>query len=808
MKLTTKLTVLFLLLSILPLAVVGYLAYDNGRRAIEQNTINRLTSITTLKADELNRWVENNQRQLRSLAREPLVRESAAVLAAGDPADPAYQAAHGSIHADHLDPAIEEEGGFLELFVLRPGDGLILVSTDETQEGKYRENEPYFVEGKTHTYVQNVYYSLTRGEPTMTIGTPITDQDGELIAVLAGHLDLAEMSEIMLQVSELSPTEESYLINTFNFFVTESRFEPGSALRKTAYTEGVEACLEGNDGVGFYEDYRGVPVIGAYHWMPERELCILTEVDQAEAFGPVVALRNTIIGIGAAVALIVTLLGLFFARTITGPMSQLVKGTEEIGRGNLDYRIAVASRDEIGQLAGAFNAMAAERKRAEEALAQQAEELARSNAELERRVNDLKALNTMATIVNQSLDVDEILNRAMDEALRLVGVEAAGMLLLDEEAGELALVAHRGISDEFVRAASRLKLGEGLAGRAVQAGEPVVISRLAEYPGVLKAFVEKERIQSAASVPLRGRAGMVGAMSLGTADPHYFDAAGLELLVALGRQIAIGVEKARLWEQVQTQLEELERSNAELEQFAYVASHDLQEPLRMVASYTQLLARRYKGQLDADADEFIAYAVDGAERMQKMVNDLLAYSRVGTRGKEFAPVDCEAVLERVLVDLQMMVEDTQATVTHDPLPTVMADDVQLEQLFRNLISNAIKFRSQKPPRVHISAQLRRDGKESTSKSEIRNAGLSPSKDPKPEWLFSVRDNGIGIEPQYADRIFVIFQRLHNREKYSGTGIGLAIAKRIVERHGGRIWVESQPGEGTTFYFTIPVTSEQ
>ncbi len=225
----------------------------------------------------------------------------------------------------------------------------------------------------------------------------------------------------------------------------------------------------------------------------------------------------------------------------------------------------------------------------------------------------------------------------------------------------------------------------------------------------------------------------------------------------------------------------LEASNEELQQFAYVVSHDLREPLRMVKSYLGLLKQRYQGQLDDKADEFIHYAVDGAERMQELIEDLLNYARVETRGREPVPTDAEEILARVLRTLQFKCEACNAKVTHDPLPMVLADSTQLRQLFQNLIGNALKFRCEgRPPRVHIAAE---------KQGEM--------------WQFSVQDNGIGIPCDQVDRLFQIFQRLHTREEYEGTGIGLAICKKIVERHGGCIWVESELGEGATFCFTLP-----
>jgi signal transduction histidine kinase len=225
----------------------------------------------------------------------------------------------------------------------------------------------------------------------------------------------------------------------------------------------------------------------------------------------------------------------------------------------------------------------------------------------------------------------------------------------------------------------------------------------------------------------------------------------------------------------------LERSNAELQQFAYIASHDLQEPLRMVSSYLSLLERRETGKLNECSRQYIGFAVDGAMRMSAMINDLLAYSRVESKGREFSSVDMDDVLTVVLRDLKVAVEESGASVTSDHLPTVLADKGQMAQLMENLIGNAIKYRSEAAPQVHVSAQ--------------GNGG---------EWEFSVQDNGIGIDPSCQDRLFKMFQRLHTRDEYEGTGMGLALSRRIVERHGGRIWFESKPGEGSTFRFTIPL----
>ena len=269
-----------------------------------------------------------------------------------------------------------------------------------------------------------------------------------------------------------------------------------------------------------------------------------------------------------------------------------------------------------------------------------------------------------------------------------------------------------------------------------------------------------------------------------TIVPEYNLKGEIETALTLTRDIT---ERKELEDNLKELVDELQRSNEELQQFAYVVSHDLHEPLRTITSFIQLLERRYKGQMDKDADEFIEYIVDGSFRMRQMIQDLLQYSRVTTTGGEFTKTNVKKVLEQTINDLKTMIDENHAVITHDPLPQITADEKQLQRVFQNLISNAIKFKkSDIPPKINISA----------FKDEEDN-----------EYVFSISDNGIGIKKQYFDRIFNIFQRLHTKEEYEGTGIGLAVAKRIIERHGGRIWVESEPGVGSTFYFTVPISRE-
>jgi len=455
--------------------------------------------------------------------------------------------------------------------------------------------------------------------------------------------------------------------------------------------------------------------------------------------------------------------------------------------------------------------------------------------QLQQAIARAQALAEISRVlVESALDYQDALDLVARRTVELVG-DACIIRLLSED-GQWLEVAAFDHCDPQARA-TRTKLiheypqrvDEGILGQVIASGEPMLVPTIDPQQIMHEINTEslhgeeQVNIASLIIVPLIAQGRLLGVMSL-TRDLPGKPYTGDDFTFAqnLAERAALSIANTRLYtenlrrkheleirvderteellnsnalleyelkerrraeEMLAQQAKDLARSNAELEQFAYVASHDLQEPLRLISSYTRLLEKRYKNKLDADADEFIVYIVDSATRMQRLISDLLAYSRVSTRARSFNRTDLNESLKQALFNLQITIEEKQAAVTQDQLPVLSADAIQMVQLFQNLVANAIKFHNQEPPRIHISAN---------------QAGET--------WTIAVSDNGIGIDPRFSERIFILFQRLHDPSEYPGTGIGLAICKRIVERHQGRIWVESEEGKGATFYFTLPAGS--
>ena len=842
---TPKLTLIFILFAGATLVGLSLPAYFNGRASLKKATISELFSTSLEKQSALNSWVAEDEQDIGNIANSEYLQEVVLQILSSSPESPEFGLATSEL-IKYLENWTGEGNRFSLLEVVEGHSGRVIASTDANEVGKFKEEQAFFINGKLTPNVQNPSYDLPRQSVIMTAGAPVFSPDGEPVAVLGGLLNMGLLNQILELRTGLRQSDDAFLVNTSKLFVTQPHLLPDPAvLKRGIQTYAVDTCLMHNSGWVEADDYRGVPAIIAYRWLPERQLCLITKLNQSEAYAPVYQLGSTLAYSGGLILLVGSILAFGIARSITLPIQQLALTAKLFGEGTLDRRVELRATDEIGLLASEFNKMA-------DALQAETSHLQRQSEQLFKLSGDLICIAGLDGFF-------KILNPSWEKSLGLTDTELKSKPFVefvhpDDRQGTLDATANLASGNEVVAFENRYQQKDGsyrwLQWNATSAPEEGLIYAIAH--DVTDRNVAAERVQEseeryrtlAETSPdmifvidaadrvqyVNGRAArqfdktpeqIIGRLRTVIFPPGMAEsqAPDLERVFNLGESqssessiifpggqqwletrlvplrdqagnisAVMGVSRdatrrRKAEERIQKAMDDLERSNAELERFAYVASHDLQEPLRMVTSYLQLLERRYKDRLDGDALEFINYAVDGSIRMKALITDLLAYSRVGTHGKDFAQVDCALVLIRVLQNLQISIQEANAVITFDPLPHVMGDDVQLASLFQNLIGNAIKFRGEDPPQIHVG--LQQDGK---------------------NWVFSFSDNGIGIDPQYFERIFIIFQRLHTLQDYSGTGIGLAISKRIVERHGGRIWIESQSGSGSSFYFTLPITS--
>jgi signal transduction histidine kinase len=416
-----------------------------------------------------------------------------------------------------------------------------------------------------------------------------------------------------------------------------------------------------------------------------------------------------------------------------------------------------------------------------------------------RRAELNDALLRINALINSTLVIDEIMRRIVREAVQIIGCDSSFIVLQEEghDGHWRVQLCYRLPHEIKGRSFSDYELPQTVLASNTKA--PVAVSDTSHDERVNPEIMKLLGVKSLLAIPLIVREKAIGNLSLNYhAREVAFTDLEIDFASELASSISLAMSNAALYEKLKKSEEalrqsderlrmlvkELNRSNEDLRQFAYIVSHDLSEPLRTVSGFLELIASRYKGKLDEKADTYISFAVEGAKRMSGLIHDLVAYSRVGTRAREFAPVVLDAILKQVENSLHKSIEESGARITSDPLPVVHGDKSQLTVLLQSLIVNAIKFRKKEnPAQIRITAEQKGN-----------------------EWLFGVHDNGIGIDPRFRDRIFIIFQRLHTREEFPGTGVGLAICKKIVERHGGRIWVESQEGKGTSFYFTLPSNS--
>jgi len=922
---------MFLAIASIPLLFVSILTFSNYKKSLETNRLSQLRDITAYKADKIETYFAGVKLNIEIAQGFYNIKKNFPVLLkfADDSNNPEYITAR-----EPLDTQLSQMLSVLSyvsdimlvspagrvIYANRPGHYYRDVSNAPTEAERHA-----FISGKDRICFSDVYfdkYEDNRYE--MLVTAPISDFNNVFIGVIALEIDMTPLYRIIQDNTGLGITGESVVgkkIGDEVMYLSPLKYEPNAALNRRI-TIGSKVAIPiqnaalGKTGSGIAVDYRGKTVIGAWTYLPSLDWGLVAKIDTDEAFADVINLRNLAAIILLIIIVLSSITAFSIAHSISEPIKRLSEGAGIIGSGNLDYKVATAHKDEIGQLSRTFDKMTGDLKQtlaSRDELNREIAERKKAEESLRESKKDLDRAQAVAHSGSWRLDVRQDKLTWSDESYRIFGVPKGtpltyesflGFIHPDDRqfvdnrwkaaiSGEPYDIEHRIIVDgqiKWVRERAELELANDgilLGGfgtvtditQRKQAQEALRKSRdelemrvkertaeldesVMELQKQVESRIKAEEALRSSALYMRGLleasldplvtispegkitdvneatiqvTGVSREKLIGTDFSDYFtepekardgykqvfangfvtdypltirhkngrltdvlynavvyknEAGQIQGVFAAARDITekkiaeAELEKYRLHleDLVKHRTEALARSNKDLEQFAYVASHDLQEPLRAVAGFIGLLKMRLEKSLDEKTSEYMNFSVDGVARMQALINGLLEYSIIDTRGKLPEPTDAKAALDNALLHLRAAIEESGANITAENLPTVKIDPVQLVQLFQNLIGNAIKFRSDTAPLIHVSASRQGDA-----------------------WQFAVRDNGIGIEPQYAHKIFLIFQRLHTRKQYPGTGIGLSICKKIVERHGGRIWMESKPGQGSTFYFTIPDT---
>jgi PAS domain S-box-containing protein len=795
-------------LAAMGIVLVGAMYFDAQRAAILNQVGHELEAVRELKTDQVSAWRSSLLADGRMIAHDPtLSDEMDRWIRNPDDRDVAQ-----SIRA-RLDSIVGNRG-YAGAHIVSPDGTNWIADSGSAAPGPQTIAEARAAMSSTDPTLTDLFEDAATGDPRLDVVTPLFAGAKAPRAALVMRRDPRIYLYPLIQ-SWPSPSETSEILLVRHgsgsvTYLNSLRFAKEAALQMRTPDMNVQLlavqATHGPPRTAEGVDYRGKRVIGAFGAVPNSPWLLVAKMDQSEAYASIVSSqRNTLVAVSLLVLLVGAGLGVAWRQRAVAYYKQRTQDERELRLLTEQYDYLTEYANDAVILAAGDERIIRVNQRTSEMYGYDAEEL------LGMTLADLRSEDqpTWAKVAEDDPSGSGIYEAPQwtKSGKRFEAEISVRMIETREDRQFLAII--RDIS-ERKQAEALLRDSEArfrsivdssptaIYTYSLEAGDRLVLTGanpsadriigISHHELVGKTIEEAFPELAATEIPEMYRSvarGELGSQSFEV--PYEDDRFSGYYSVTVFRMgpntIAVDFldisDRKRAENELRERTDELVRSNAELEKFAYIASHDLQEPLRMVASYTQLLQRRYEGRLDADADDFIGYAVDGASRMQALINELLAYSRVGTQGAPFAKTDLDDVLERVVRALGPALSESGGQVTYGEMPTIVCDPTQMGQVFQNLIANALKFRGHEPPVVRVVAQ--------------RGEG---------EWEFSVKDNGIGIEPEFSDRIFVIFQRLQSRAEYPGTGMGLAICKRIVERHGGKIWVESEPGHGSDFRFTV------